>query len=92
MTLADMSKIFVEIYVEGADFSRVRVGQHGRIVIDAFSNIRMRGVVVREDPRPVVESGSAEFKITLQITQASRATRGRIRPGMSATARMDARK
>jgi multidrug efflux pump subunit AcrA (membrane-fusion protein) len=86
MTLADMSRIFVEIRLDGADVSRVRAGQRARIIVDAFSNARIRGVVVRKNPQPAGERDEAEFKITLEMTQLSRATRARVRPGMSATA------
>jgi len=86
MTLADMSRIFVEVNIDGADVSRVRSGQRAKIIVDAFHKARIRGVVVRKNPQPIGGPDAPEFKITLEITQVSRTTRARIRPGMSATA------
>jgi hypothetical protein len=86
MTLADMSRIFVEVLVDGSDISRVAVGQRARIVIDAFHDSPIRGLVIRKDPHPLVQSDEPEFRVRMEITQVSSAIRRRIRPGMSATA------
>ena len=86
MTLADMSRIYVEVNIDGSDISRVAVGQPARIVIDAFHESPIRGRVIRKDPHPVAQSGEPEFRVTMEVTEVSNAIRRRIRPGMSATA------
>lgn len=86
VTLADMSRIYVEVNIDGSDISRVTVGQRARIVIDALSESPIRGLVIRKDPQPLSQSGDLEFKVTMEVTGVSIAIRSRIRPGMSATA------
>jgi hypothetical protein len=86
MTLADMSRIYVEVNIDGSDISRVAVGQRAKIVVDAFHESPIRGLVIGKDPHPVAQSGDLEFKVTMEVTGVSNAIRRRIRPGMSATA------
>ena len=86
MTLADMSRIFVEVNIDGSDISRVAVGQRARIVIDALHDSPIRGLVIRKDPHPVAQSDEPEFRVTMEVTEVSNAIRRRIRPGMSLTA------
>ncbi|MGZ5483547.1 MAG: efflux RND transporter periplasmic adaptor subunit, partial [Pyrinomonadaceae bacterium] len=60
MTLADMSRIYVEINIDGSDISRVAVGQRSKIVVDAFPEAPIFGGVVLKDPTPVSQSGEPE--------------------------------
>jgi HlyD family secretion protein len=99
MTLADMSAIYVEVDVEETEISRIEVGQQATIIVDAFAEKRIRGVVTRKDPQPVTDSnnrgglssrvndtGPKQFRVTLGMREMSGEIRNRLRPGMSATA------
>lgn len=86
MTIADMSRIEVEVYVEEPDISKIAVGQSARIIVDAFHENRIRSVVIRKDTVPVAQSDAKEFKVTLEMRDVPKAIRSRLRPGMSATA------
>ena len=90
MMLADMSRIYVDIFLDRPDFARVRVNQPARIRIDAFHEAQITGRVVLKDPKPITHSdtpaGEFDFRVSVEMTQIPNAVRRRIRPGMSATA------
>lgn len=86
MTIADMSKIYVEVNVEEADVSKIAVGHPARIMVDAFGEKEIRGLVIRKNPIPVAQADTKEFRITLEMRDVPQAIRNRLRPGMSATA------
>src|SRR5437588_10407454 len=86
MTIADMSKIYIEVNVDGEYMPNLAVAQTAKIVIDAFYKARVRGLVVRKDPHPIAPSGPPEFRVTIEITQIRPDIRRRLRPGMTAVA------
>lgn len=86
MTIADMSKIYVEVNVEEADISKIAVGHPARIIVDAFHEKEIRGLVIRKELIPVAQSDTKEFRVTLEMREVPREIRSRLRPGMSATA------
>jgi multidrug efflux pump subunit AcrA (membrane-fusion protein) len=86
MTIADMSRIYVEVNVEEADISKIAVGHPARITVDAFSETDIRAFVIRKDPIPVAQLNTREFRVTLEMREVPKAIKNRLRPGMSATA------
>jgi multidrug efflux pump subunit AcrA (membrane-fusion protein) len=98
MTLADMSAIYVEVNVDAKEISMVEVGQHVRIMVDAFGAKEIRGVVTYKNPVAVDTSNEGglssrvnvqqakEFKVTVELRAIPADIRTRLRPGMSATA------
>jgi hypothetical protein len=85
MIIADMSRIFVWINLEAKDISKVAAGQRAKIIVDAFHEEDIRGVVIRKDLQPVAPSADPEFRVIIEIREIAEATRKRVRPGMSAT-------
>jgi biotin carboxyl carrier protein len=92
MTIADMSRISVDIFLDRSDFAKVVVNQPAMIMIDAFHEARIIGRVVSKDPKPValsdthVPATSTRFRVRVQMTQVPNYIRRRIKPGMSAAA------
>jgi HlyD family secretion protein len=98
MTIADMSAIYVEVNVEATEISRVKVGQQAMIVVDAFGEKGIRGLVTYKNPRGVSTANefglsnrvnvqeAKEFKVTIELRDIAAEMRNRLRPGMSATA------
>jgi multidrug efflux pump subunit AcrA (membrane-fusion protein) len=92
MTIADMSKIYVEVAVDETDFSKIAVGQSARIRVDAFPENEIRGSVTAKNPLPTVppyaRGGTAlkAFGVTIELRDIPVQIRSRLRPGMSATA------
>lgn len=92
MTVADMSTINVEIVVDDSEVSRIVVGQSAKVVVDAFHENELRGVVtakkllnVAPDPAARVPA-TRDFKVTIELREIPVRTRSLLRPGMSATA------
>ncbi|MFY9621853.1 MAG: HlyD family efflux transporter periplasmic adaptor subunit [Pyrinomonadaceae bacterium] len=90
MTIADMSRISVDVFLDRPNFAKVIVNQPAMIRIDAFHEARIIGRVVSKNPKPITVSDAPddapEFRVRVQMTQVSNYIRRRIRPGMSATA------
>jgi multidrug efflux pump subunit AcrA (membrane-fusion protein) len=92
MTIADMSKISVEIGVDETEIPKVTVGQSAKVLVDAFGETEIRGVVIAKAPLPIGMPGASgantirEFKVTVELREIPSKIRNRLRPGMSATA------
>jgi HlyD family secretion protein len=99
MTIADMSTINVEVNVDETEISNVEVGQTAKVKVDALGEKEITGVVTLRNPLAIAKSDTTgglsnrvnvqeakEFKVTLELKDFSDEERGKLRPGMSATA------
>ncbi len=101
MIIADMATINVEVWVDETDYKNVRVGQKGKIKVDALGDRELEGDVVEIAASAVgrtqgssianntTSAASAEakdFKVTLRLQNVPPEVRTVLRPGMSATA------
>ncbi|MEK6334112.1 MAG: efflux RND transporter periplasmic adaptor subunit [Acidobacteriota bacterium] len=89
ITIADMSTIYAEVIVDENEISRVEAGQAAWIVVDAFHDKKMRGLVRTKQPRAASATPgrqAKEFKVAVELRAIPANTRDRLRPGMSATA------
>jgi RND family efflux transporter MFP subunit len=59
MTIADMSSLYLQTYVDEADYAEFKVGYPATIVFDALPDQTFRGDVTRVDPTLDTTSGSA---------------------------------
>ena len=99
MTIADMSTINVEVNVDETEIANVDVGQQAKVKVDALGEKEINGVVTQKNPLAVAKSDTQgglsnrvnvqeakEFKVTLELRDLADDERGKLRPGMSATA------
>ena len=99
MTIADMSTINVEVNVDETEISNVEVGQTAKVKVDALGEKEINGVVTLRNPLAIAKSDTTgglsnrvnvqeakEFKVTIELKDFSDEERGKLRPGMSATA------
>jgi HlyD family secretion protein len=86
MTIADMAQINIEIALDESEIGLVRPGQSARIIVDAFHETEVSGVVQRIRPLPVRPPAPKEFIVVIEMKEISSNIRDRLRPGMSATA------
>src|SRR5437870_3369397 len=99
MTIADMSTINVEVNVDETEIASVEVGQQAKIKVDALGEKELNAVVTQKNPLAVDKSDTQgglsnrvnvqeakEFKVTLELKDLADDVRGKLRPGMSATA------
>jgi len=99
MTIADMSTINVEVNVDETEIANVDVGQQAKVKVDALGEKEVTAVVTQKNPLAVAKSDTQgglsnrvnvqeakEFKVTLELRDLPDDQRGKLRPGMSATA------
>src|SRR6185503_5162944 len=99
MTIADMSTSNVEVNVDETEIASVDVGQSVKVKVDALGEKEVRAVVTQKNPLAIAKSDTQgglsnrvnvqeakEFKVTLELRDISDDQRGKLRPGMSATA------
>jgi HlyD family secretion protein len=99
MTIADMSTINIEVNVDETEIANVDVGQQAKVKVDALGEKEINAVVTLKNPLAIAKSDTQgglsnrvnvqeakEFKVTLELKDLSDDARGKLRPGMSATA------
>jgi HlyD family secretion protein len=80
--LDDMDHLYVDISVSEVDISAIQVGQPAEITFDAIVDKTYTAKVIDIANTGSSSSGSVNFNVTLEITNADTA----IKPGMTATA------
>ena len=99
MTIADMSTINVEVNIDETEIASVDVGQEAKVKVDALGEKEIKAVVTQKNPLAIAKSDTQgglsnrvnvqeakEFKVTLELKDLGDDVRGKLRPGMSATA------
>ncbi len=82
VVLADLSQYYVDVTVDEIDVAQIAVGQPVQLVLDALSDLNLRGTVERINPLSTVQSGVTAYTVRI-VTSDTPAT---VRPGMSASA------
>ncbi len=59
MTIADLSKLYLQTYVDESDYDKFKVGNSANIVFDALPDQTFTGKVVQVDPALDTSSGSS---------------------------------
>ena len=68
MSIADLSRCFVEASVDESEIGKVAVGQPVEVTADAFPGKKFQGIVVRVAAKGVVESNVVTFIVKIEIT------------------------
>jgi HlyD family secretion protein len=85
-TLADTTKLELTITVSEVDISQVEEGQAAEITIDALPSQAFKGTVVTVAPASDQASGLVNYPVTIFLDEGQ--PLDRVRPGMSAVARL----
>jgi HlyD family secretion protein len=80
----DLSKMELEADVDEADVGRLRVGQSATFTVDAHIGEQFTALVTRVGLGSKVKDGVVTYRTLLQVANPA----GRLRPGMTATARI----
>jgi RND family efflux transporter MFP subunit len=75
--LSDFDPLLCPIQMPERDLSRVRLGQHAWLSVEAWGDERFTATVLRISP--IIEAETGTFKVTLELRHG-----GRLRPGMFA--------
>ncbi len=78
--LDDLTSLFVDVEVSEVDINSVKVGQPVTLTFDAILGQEYHGEVVEVAQAGTVTSGVVNFKVTVELTDAS----AEVRPGMTA--------
>jgi protein-L-isoaspartate(D-aspartate) O-methyltransferase len=84
VVLADLEHYNIDASVAETDLARVQAGQDAVITVDALSDVRLQGKVIRVDWLPTTNQGATSYGVKVEILS-SNAT---LRPGMTATIEM----
>jgi multidrug efflux pump subunit AcrA (membrane-fusion protein) len=90
VTLIDLERLEVAVYVDEVDIGRVRVGQRASFTVDAFPGEEFAGTVTAIYPRAVIQSNVVNYITTVAIENPD----GKLKPDMTAnvTVSLDERK
>jgi HlyD family secretion protein len=67
ISLADLSKLYVQTYLDPSDYAMFKVGNQANVVFDALPDTTLAGHVIRVDPALVTSSGSSVVSGLVQL-------------------------
>jgi len=82
VTIADVSRMFVNAEVDEADIGSVRVGQTAKLTVDTFPDQTFQGRVTQVYPKGEIIENVTIFRVRIQVENPG----GRLRPAMTAEA------
>jgi RND family efflux transporter MFP subunit len=80
MTVADLSRMQIKAGVNEVDVGKIRDGQDVTIDVDAYPNVKYRGVITHIAPAARDEQGVKIFDVEIDIVDSDE----RLKPGMTA--------
>jgi macrolide-specific efflux system membrane fusion protein len=91
VTIIDLARLEVWVYVDETDIGRIQVGQSAIFTVDTYPDTDFEGVVTAIYPKAVIQDNVVNYVVTLKITDHKGKT---LRPEMTAnvTIYLEARK
>ncbi len=74
ITVADLSKQYLEVFLDESDWASVSVGYPTEVIFDILPDSTFTGVVTQIDPGLYTESGSSVVRAFVQLTDVDDAT------------------
>lgn len=71
ITVADINKLYVQTYIDEADYAKFAVGNKANVVFDALPNLTLTGKVVEVDPALVTSSGTSAVSGVVELDPTS---------------------
>jgi HlyD family secretion protein len=71
ITIADMSKLYIQTYIDETDYAKFAIGNTANIVLDALPNLNLTGKVVEVNPALVTSSGTSAVSGMVQLDPTS---------------------
>ncbi|MCH8274437.1 MAG: HlyD family efflux transporter periplasmic adaptor subunit [Armatimonadetes bacterium] len=78
--IADVSRMYVEVYVDEADVGMVQVGQTVRVALESNPGMPLNGTVSRINPSAVATGGLTQVKVRVEVETPSADAEGGERP------------
>ncbi len=79
--VADMARVYIEAGIDEIDIGRIKAGQAGMVVAEAYPKMTFTGKIVRIAPEARVEQNVTLFDIVLEVDNPD----GRLKSGMNTT-------
>ena len=80
MTVADLSRMVVEVNINEVDIGKLKSGQSAKISLDAFPEQRFKGKVISIAPYSEITEGIVTYLVKVKVAQ----PKIYLKPGMSA--------
>jgi HlyD family secretion protein len=80
--ISDTTIMYVECAVDEADIQDVKVNQEVRIIVEAYTGKRLKGVVTRINPAAETNQNITAIRVRVQVTKDPKVP---LKPGMNAT-------
>jgi HlyD family secretion protein len=81
VTLIDLRKLEVTVFVDETDIGRIKVGQNAKFTVDTYANQFFKGKVREIHPKAVIKDNVVNYEVILDIENKNAA---KLRPEMTA--------
>ncbi len=67
VTIIDLDRLEVQVFVDETDIGKIRAGQNARFTVDTYSDTDFRGTVTAIYPKAVIQDNVVNYIVTLSI-------------------------
>jgi macrolide-specific efflux system membrane fusion protein len=91
VSIIDLTRLEVQVFVDETDIGKIQVGQEARFTVDTYADSDFKGTVTAIYPKAVIQDNVVNYVVTLTITDFQEKT---LRPEMTTnvTIRLETRK
>ena len=82
VTIIDLDRLEVQVYVDETDIGRIEEGQTASFTVDTYTDVEFEGIVTAIYPKAVIQDNVVNYIVTLKITDFKDRT---LRPEMTAS-------
>jgi RND family efflux transporter MFP subunit len=69
VTIIDLGRLEVQVYVDETDIGNIQIGQNARFTVDTYSDTDFAGTVTAIYPKAVIQDNVVNYIVTLSIDQ-----------------------
>ena len=80
VSIIDLRRLEVQVYVDETDIVKIRVGQQASFTVDTYPDIDFKGTVTAIYPKAVIQDNVVDYIVTVEITDSQAKT---LRPEMT---------
>jgi len=88
VTIVDLNRLQVDVFVDETDIGKVKVGQGATFTVDAYPNQEFSGKVIAIYPKAVIQQNVVYYDVVIAISNSD----GLLRPDMTASVTIYAEK
>ncbi len=69
VTIIDLGRLEVQVYVDETDIGKIQIGQNARFTVDTYSDTDFAGTVTAIYPKAVIQDNVVNYIVTLSIDE-----------------------